>query len=116
MDIINDNRSDNSSRMADLTIPESKCPECGQPMHVYWQPGYGTISGRHYATCWNKADDCRLEGVTLELGAHVALSEAQREQYATTRRGAEARAKLDMARCLLASRRYVETHPLKKVG
>lgn len=96
------------------SIPESVCPECGGAMHVYWQPGFGPVRGLWYATCWNKAGDCRIEGVTLELGAHERLSEAQREQYASTRRGAEARAKLDQARCLLAARTYVEKHPLKK--
>jgi hypothetical protein len=42
----------------------------------------------------------------------ASLTEAERESYREMRRGEEARAKLDMARCLLASREYVRRHPL----
>ena len=59
---------------------ESHSCRCGQPMRVFAMDA--TQPDMLSADCWNPA--CKLWGVTLPLGAHERLTDAQVENYAST--------------------------------
>jgi hypothetical protein len=110
--IIQPTNTDGSSQVTDLI---KVCHDCGQTLRIFYQPGLlPDHPGYDQAECENR--ECLLYKTTLTPDRLAGLTDAERESYREMRRGEEARAKLDMARCLLASREYVRRHPLKKVG
>lgn len=66
-------------------VPPNVCPVCGEPMHRYYQPGIGSVSGSWQEHCLTPA--CALFYVTLEAGTHNHLTRAEIEAYAAMQIG-----------------------------
>lgn len=66
------------------------CPECQQPMRIFWQSSADTKPFQ-VATC--RTPGCALETVTLTLGYHARLTAEQIAGYASARARMQAKDK-----------------------